>query len=38
MLQVLLGIYFVIGALSAALLWSALVVAKISDLKTESRF
>jgi hypothetical protein len=37
MWQVLLGIYLVVGGLSAILLWSSLVVAKKSDRNTESR-
>jgi hypothetical protein len=37
MLQVLLGIYLGVGALSAVVLWSALVIAKKSDRRTESR-
>ena len=37
MWQVLLGIYLVVGGLSAILLWSSLAVAKKSDRNTKSR-
>jgi hypothetical protein len=37
MWQILVGSYLVVGALSAVVLWSALVLAKKSDRNTEGR-